>query len=395
MSVSARIVRNVACAALVIILTGCGTLPTRNPIPEDLVQQAQLPGIPNARALVFGTTGDTLPDPMLAGAVQRAQSHDGPVTMLALSGGGARGAFGAGVLYGWSHTGERPEFDIVTGVSTGALISPFAFLGPDYDDLLHKSYTSMSDDDIYIRRGLMAILKQRDAVADNTPLKAYINDVVTDELLAAIANEHRRGRRLFVASTNMDAQMLSVWDMGAIAASGHPKAREYFCDILLASASIPVTFPPVYFTMEAGGREFDEMHCDGGVITQVFGAAFLAEVEQRSGKQHSRLYVIRNGVQTPEWEEVKPSILGIAARSTGTLIKTQSFGDMYRMYLVAVQRALEFHIAIIPSTFTRKPMSEFDKSYMQALFETGRELAMNGQAWQSMPPGYEPPIESK
>lgn len=377
------------------MFAGCGTLPTRSPVPEDLLDAAQLPGIPNARTLAFGTAADVLSDSTLAGAIERAKSHDGPITMLALSGGGARGAFGAGVLYGWSHAGGRPEFDIVTGVSTGALISPFAFLGSDYDELLHKSYTSMSDDDVYKRRGIVAILKQRDAVADNAPLKAYIDDVVTDELLSAIANEHRKGRRLFVASTNMDAQMLSVWDMGAIAASGHPKAREYFCDILLASASIPVTFPPVYFTMEADGREFDEMHCDGGVVTQIFGAAFLAEIEEQSGKKNSRLYVVRNGVQTPEWREVKPTILGIATRSTGTLIKTQSFGDMYRMYLIAVQRDLDFQIAIIPSTFTRKPLSEFDESYMQALFELGRQLAMNGQAWQNVPPGYEPPVASK
>jgi len=386
--------RTASLIALLAVLAGCGTLPTRSPVPEELLHAAQLPGIPGARALGFGTVADVLPDSMVDAVVARAKSHDEPVRMLALSGGGARGAFGAGVLYGWSRAGTRPEFDVVTGVSTGALISPFAFLGPAYDELLHKSYTSMSDDDVYQRRGIVAILKQRDAVADNAPLKAYIEDVVTDELLVAIAAEHQKGRRLFVASTHMDAQMLSIWDMGAIAASRHPKAREYFCDILLASAAIPVTFPPVYFSTEANGQTFDEMHCDGGVITQVFGAAFLAEIEERAGKRNGELYVVRNGVQVPEWRDVKPTILGIAGRSTGTLIKTQSFGDMYRLYLIALENDLQFRIAIIPTSFTRKPESEFDKLYMQSLFELGRELAMNGIVWQSTPPGHVPPSES-
>lgn len=381
-------------AACTVTMAACSTLPTRNPVPEELLLEAQLPGIPGARTLAFGMGAEAMPDHMIQPAVTRAKSHDEPMRMLALSGGGARGAFGAGILYGWSHAGTRPEFDIVTGVSTGALISPFAFLGPAYDELLHKSYTSMSDDDIYKRRGIVAILKRRDAVADNAPLKAYIEDVVTDELLTAIAAEHQKGRRLLVASTHMDAQMLSVWDMGAIAASGHPDAREYFCDILLASAAIPVTFPPVYFTTEADGKTYDEMHCDGGVMTQVFGAGFLAEVEDKAGKHNGEIYVIRNGVQVPEWREVKPGIMGIAGRSMGTLIKTQSFGDMYRLYLAALEHELRFQIAIIPQTFTLKPKSEFDELYMQSLFELGRELAMSGEVWQSAPPGNSSPSES-
>ncbi len=369
--------------------SGCGTLPVRNPVPLELLHEAQVPGIPDARVLnVF--FGDPIPESLINGVVARAKTLDRPISLLAISGGGARGAFGAGVLYGWSKAGTRPEFDIVTGVSTGALISPFAFIGADYDEDLHKSYTSMSDEDIYKRRGIFAILRRRDAVADDAPLRAYIDAAITPELLAAVAKAHEQGRRLFVGTTHMDAQMLSIWNMGAIAASGHPNAHRVFCDVLLASASIPVTFPPKYFTVEAGGEQFDEMHCDGGVSTQVFGAALLAEVVERSSGKDGRLFVIRNGVQMPEWLEVRPTILGIATRSTSSLIKAQSYGDMYRMYLVAKEDNLDFNLAIIPESFSQKPNSEFDQAYMQALFDLGRAMAFEGRAWQKAPPGHLP-----
>ena len=187
---------------------------------------------------------------------------------LALSGGGDEGAFGAGVLCGWTAHGDRPQFKLVTGISTGALIAPFAFLGSSYDDTLRYLYTGITSKDIFRMKSLLTVL-WRDAIADTKPLAKKLDQYVDEAMLAAVAAEHKKGRRLIIGTTQLDAQRLVLWNMGAIASSGDPEAIKLFRKILLTSASIPGAFPPQYIRVEAGGKRYEEMHVDGGTTAEV------------------------------------------------------------------------------------------------------------------------------
>jgi hypothetical protein len=375
-------------AALLVLVAGCASV-SRHPVPEKLVSQAEVPGLPGVRTLA-GTSGISVEwvDRSLGNAVARASSHSQPLTMLAISGGGPHGAYGAGVLCGWTRAGNRPEFDIITGISTGSLIGPYAFLGPAYDAKLKQAYTTITDKDIFKKRGFFKILFGADSVASSAPLAKMIAQQIDPAMLEAIAAEHRKGRRFYVGTSDLDAQSLMVWDMGAIAASGRPDAQKLFCEVLLASASIPVAFPPVLFQVEADGKSYDEMHADGGVMTQVFGALFLDRLRNLAGGREGRFYLIRNERIAADWEAIKPSLIPIASRTVATMIKTQGFGDIYRNYFVIRAGQMDFNLASIPESFEHEKKGEFDPAFMQALFELGYDQARNGSAWVKVPPGY-------
>ncbi len=385
--------QNLAAAALacaLVFITGCASLRPRQPVPAALVEQAQIPGLPGVRMFMHPLHVDLAQiDHSLTNANPRAAERDRPLTLLALSGGGADGAFGAGVLCGWTAAGDRPEFDIVTGISTGALIGPYAFLGAACDAELKQNYTTISDKDICKKRGLFGILKARDAVMSTAPLAKLIAKQIDQARLEAIAAEHRKGRRFYVATSDLDAGRGVVWDMGAIAASGRPDALELFRKVLLASASIPVAFPPVYFDVEAGGNRFDEMHADGGVMAQVFGAMFLGRLKEMTGASEGRFYLVRNAQLRPQWKAVQPKLASIAGRTVSTLIVTQGFGDLYRAYLAAQAGKVDFNLAAIPVDFDAPREGEFDPAFMRALFDRGYEQARGGFPWAKVPPGFE------
>lgn len=200
------------------------------------------------------------------------------LNILALSGGGQHGAFGAGVLNGWSETGMRPDFDIVTGISTGALIAPFAFLGPEFDDRIERFYTQTSTRDI-ARFDVGGALFGRGFLAKTTPLQAGIERELSDTVIDLIAAEHAKGRRLFVGTTNMDAERPVLWDIGAIAALGTDPARALIRDVVLASASIPVVFEPVKIAVTDGSMRREELHVDGGLTREIF--AYPYDIDMR------------------------------------------------------------------------------------------------------------------
>jgi len=383
--------RGILCLCVVLSMTaGCGSLRHRDPVPADLTVQARVPGIPNARVLVNPNVIDREGlKASLDGAIKRAGRREQPPTLLAISGGGENGAFAAGLLNGWSERGDRPEFDIVTGISTGALIGPLAFLGPKYDDELKEAYTTLTDKDVFKKRSFRRIIRRRDALADSGPLETLIRKHFDEAKMEEVAAEHRKGRRLYVGTTHLDAELLVAWDLGAIASSGHPAAYDLCCDILLASASIPVAFPPVYFEVEADGQTYDEMHVDGGTSSQVFGAYGLALLVRESGKTNGNMYFIRNAHLTPQWKEVKPKLSSIARRSVSLTIKTQGLGDLYRAYVLAQSLGLDFHLVSIPEGFQseKRDGRMFDPHYMTALFEAGRNMAIAPAMWKNQPPG--------
>ena len=323
----------------VAFLWGCVSTPERNPVPEALHEQALVPGIPDARDWSDRSPGYIDPWFQMDASELRAAYPDTfgvPHHYLAISGGGPRGAYTAGILKGWTEAGTRPEFTIVTGVSTGAIIAPFAFLGPRYDGVLEEIYTTMSTDDALETKGKLTALLG-DSGADVSPLRARLEAYVDDELVAAIAREAARGRVLTMGTTHLDAARPVTWNITRIAASGSPNARELIIDIIMASAAIPAVFPPVLFEVEAGGGTYDELHVDGGASSHVylypldFDWTIVTERMQVPGRP--QLYVIRNGKLRRSWSETTPNTLAIAARTVGSLMNSSVHGDMYRLYL--------------------------------------------------------------
>lgn len=313
-----------------------------------------------------------------------------PAHFLAISGGGDNGAYGAGFLNGWSASGTRPQFKVVTGISTGALIAPFAFLGPKYDYVLKEVYTNTTPKDIFKKRGLKSLLFG-DAMADTTPLAKVISSYVTPELLAEIAAEYGKGRVLLVGTTNLDSLEPVIWNMTAIAASGDARAASLFRRILLASASIPGAFPPVMIDVNLQGTPYQEMHVDGGTVTQVFLYPPSFRVDQNVHRER-KLYVIRNARIDADWASTERRTMTIAMRAIASLTRTQGVGDLYRIFATAQRDGIDFNLTYIPATFNEPHTEEFDTTYMRALFDTGQKLATAGYQWHKSPPGFDSPI---
>jgi predicted acylesterase/phospholipase RssA len=370
------------------LLAGCAAAPERHdPLPGTLAAEATIPGIPGAR--YWGDERPaglgawlSLPEDALrvryGGIMHRRHDY------LVVSGGGSDGAYGAGLLVGWTETGTRPEFQIVTGISTGALIAPFAFLGPDYDPILREVYTQFSTDELVEPRGPLEILRG-DAVSSTAPLRRKITEYVDEAVIAKIAEEGRKGRSLLVGTTNLDAGRPVIWDITGIAASGSPRAAALIHDVILASASIPGVFPPVLIEVEADGRRYDELYVDGGVTAQLFFSPVGSDwrrIGRRLGiKGTPRLWVIRNAKVTPDWLTVERRLLPIMNRTVSTMIRRQGIGDLAQLYIVAREQRLDYRLSFIPASFRAVSDEPFDQDYMRKLFQLGQGRAVRGEAW--------------
>lgn len=382
-----------ALVALQLALSGCSTTGRLPAVPHASTARADT-GLGPIRFLVARDTQAYMAEARLSIAREESyltsSGHKGPLpptNLLAISGGGDNGAFGAGLLNGWTESGTRPEFKIVTGVSTGALIAPFAFLGPKYDPVLKQIYTETSQRDIFKKRNLIAGLFG-DALADTAPLYATITRYVHRPLLDAIAAEYDKGRLLLVATTNFDALEPVVWNMTAIAASKDPRAAELFRKVLLASASIPGAFPPVMIDVTVDGTHFQEMHVDGGAMAQVFLYPPSAHASELAARTRT-LFIIRNARLDPDWASVNRKVLPIASRAIGSLTQTQGIGDLYRIFATTQRDGIDYNLAYIPPTFDAPHREEFDTNYMRLLYETGRRMAAGGYKWEKSPPGYD------
>lgn len=383
-------------AFVAIALFGCATLASRNVLPEQLAGEAELVGMPGIR--IWGDASTEVLQEMVRAEAHEirevARRHHRTGKLLAISGGADDAAFGAGLLLGWTAAGTRPRFDIVTGISAGGLIAPFAFLGPERDHQLKEIFTRYQQSDIVVASVLPGLLGGS-SVGDSTPLAALIARYVDRRFLQEVARERLKGRALIVGTTNLDAQRPVLWDMGRIAMSDHPKAIELFRKILLASAAIPGAFPPVRFEVKAKGRVYDELHVDGGITQQVFllptSFAFGRIDRQINTAMSRQLYVIRNSKIEPEWQAVDEKLVPIAQRSISTLTKYQGIGDLYRMYATAQRDRIDFNLAAIPREFSVKSNGLFDKAYTVPLFELGYEQGKSGYKWMKAPPGWSPP----
>ena len=324
---------------------------------------ALIPGIPDAR--VWGDSESEF--------ARLLPQASGP--WLAISGGGSDGAYGAGVLTGWSEAGTRPEFAVVTGVSIGGLIAPFAFLGPRYDEELHKNFTTIGAADIFEDR------MTRDSLFDYWPLKRILEQRVTAKLLSEIAAEHARGRRLLVVTTNLDAGRRVVWNMGAIAAHGE-QGLKLFRDILLASSSIPGFFSPVPIEVEANGKKFHELHGDGTLTAPFFVMPeTMLSANSTSRPPLTQLYVLVNSKLGPEFKMPERNIPGVLGRSIGVALTAALRAEVMLIYVGAQRHGIALRIAHVDPAFDHPSRGPFDGKYMQALYEVGVAAGKKGAAF--------------
>lgn len=407
-----RLSHLLATLVAVLVLSGCAGVLTRVPVPEQELETARPYGI---TGMLIREWGDNLADDKSkalltgwVGLLREARADDiaagGPIKeiSLAVSGGGPDGAFGAGLLNGWSARGDRPRFTVVTGISTGAIVALFAFLGPEYDDTLKEIYTTYNTDQL-ASPTFFAALTGGWSLTDTSGYRRLIEHYVSDAVVVKLAEEFHKGRVLLIGTTNLDASRPVVWNVAGIAATGHPDARRLIQDIIQASSAIPAAFPPVLIPVETpDGKHYDEMHVDGGATQQVmfFNPMFpLKQVDQALGVSFDRtLYVIINNKLKKGYHPVKPRLLPIASVAASSLIGGSGTGDIYRIFAVAQRDDVALRVMEIPRDFDLEPGEPFDPAYMQALFDLGYQSGLQGTDWQPTPPGFRtfsdsPPIQ--
>lgn len=374
-----------------------GCLQRRDAVPQALTEQAVIPGIPNARYWLDQDLTLFIRDATLANdrEVEALADSELPTDMLprgyylAISGGGDAGTFAAGIIAGWTLHGSRPAFKVVTGISAGALVAPFAYLGPEYDGVILGICKAIGPKDVFHSRSVLTRLAS-DGIADSKPLARLIAKNITAEVLVAIAAQYAKGRLLMIGTTDLDAGRPVTWNMGAIASSGAPGALHLFRNIMVASMSIPGAVSPVMIDVEVDGKQFQEMHVDGGVLTQVFlyppgTVVALNSVTGARIRRERHFYVIRNGKLEPQWSGTKRRTLSIGGRAISTLIQTQGISDLDRIYRIAQQDGADFNLAYIGSDFDISRNRKFDGEYMKRLFDYAFQLSAKGYPWHKSP----------
>ena len=308
--------------------------------------------------------------------------HGHPLNILEISGGGQNGAFGAGFLKGWRESGTRPPFDIVTGVSTGALLATHAFLGTPADDaILEEIFTTITAQNVYESKGLLNVLvEDSSSVYDTSPLAAYIAKYITAEVLKRVAAAYDDNRRLWVGTTNLDYNQTWVWNMTGIAKEGGPDALELYRKVLRASASPPVAFPPV----EINGHLFG----DGGVRENVVVVGFTGE-EQPKPPLHGPgdVFLIHNGYGNAPPHAITADIAGISGTTIGMMFDNSMESIVLRAYWATMARGYKFHYVEIPEGVDiGHNMLAFDPKQMRNGFDAGRAMAKKPDPWSNTPP---------
>lgn len=361
---------------LIAVLPGCTTLPQRSVTAADAAI-AIIPTIPDARfwaddAQAFAATRPLLP-------------VDTPMTMLALSGGSDNGAYGAGFITGLTRSGKRPEFAIVTGVSTGALLAPFVFLGPSYDDRITTAFTSIGPNDIY-RPKVPPFALLTTSFASSKPLERMLERFITNDVIDEVAVEHNKGRRLLVGTANLDAQRGVVWNMGAIAASAAPSRYTLFRRVLLASSAVPALFPPVMIDTQSGPRLVREVHVDGATVGSLLAVPPGIVSQDNQPDRTARLYVIVNGPIEGEFKMVRGGVIPIASRAFALNLLSAVREQTVSAYLWAKANGAQFRLTYLPAGYASANKQQlFDTAFMNALFRLGAERGSQNQ-WQDAPP---------
>jgi hypothetical protein len=381
-----------------VLTAGCGR---RHCVPDDLA----------ARPLTDLTCGSDAHAPVGPGRLREVEAEfrrrsaetappARPYQFLALSGGGMYGAFGIGVLTGWTESGTRPEFDAVTGISTGALMATFAFLGPKYDGALYEAMVGVERSDLIGRRPLSAAVFG-DSFFHNRPITRLIEKYITREVVAEVAAAHAAGRRLYVGTTNLDTRRLVIWDMGAIAARGTPESLALYRTVLLASASVPGAFPPIRIRVEVDGRCYDELHVDGGSSDEVIFRPFMVgDLNRANGlpgtvaPAGSVLFIVNNGKLYADPGCVRPFLLPIINASFRSVLYGKTRDELYRIYLNCLETGVQFRATAVPQTVRLAGAAGLGLSDgdQQTIYREGVELGRRpgaGEGWRDLPAGAE------
>ena len=286
--------------------------------------------------------------------------------------------------------GDPARIRTGVGVSTGAMIAPFAFLGPSYDGVLRELYTSGITESLVTSPRLEGLLSGS-GLSGNERLRELVARYVDGPMLARIAAEYAKGRCLAVVTTDLDAQRTVVWDMGRIASYGSPAALELFRDVLTASASVPVVFPPMFINVEANGRSIREMHVDGGVTAPVFTlpAAFLLSNARPERRVRWNIYVLINNTIDPDFRVVPDRIVDIAGQTVSAMLKAQTRSVIFRTYEFAQENGLGFNLTYLDEE-RLDCGAGFDTACMRRLYQYGYEKARSGRFWQTRPPSPGP-----
>lgn len=374
-------------------LAACATPPRGPNVPFARTRDARVLGLPNER-FFFPWDGEAFRAEVVAAEEKARRRHGVPppgrertIELLAISGGGENGAFGGGLLNGWTEAGNRPIFSLVTGVSTGALTAPFAFLGPRYDAALKSVYTDITPKDVLETRNLLNAALFEDALADSAPLFRTISKHLNEAMLAEIGEAYNRGRLLLIGTSDIDAQLPVAWNIGAIAASGHPHALDLVQRILLASSAVPGAFPPVMIDVTLDGRPYQEMHVDGGAFTQVFLYPRSVTQQRRANIRHgdrvqpARAFVIRNGRITPNPAKTDRQTFVIAQRAIASMIASSGYNDVARILTTAREDRVDFNLAAIGPDFTDEPKEPFEQAFMRRLYDHSFAQARVGYPW--------------
>ena len=308
--------------------------------------------------------------------LERKSGH--ALNILSLSGGGQNGAFGAGFLVGWRQSGRRPQFDVVGGVSTGALLATHALLGTPADDAtLEEMYTQINKDDIYEDRGIFSLISGADSLKDTAPLRAMLVKYVTAETLKRVAAAYDENRMLFVGTTNIDYGQTWVWNMSLIAKAGD---LELYRKVLLASASFPIVFPPV----EIDGHLF----VDGAARSNLVIPG-MAGMEKPNPPLYGpgNLYLIDNSRVTEPPQALLRALGPIAATTISVMMEQSMQTALTRSYFGTKVLGYSFKMVGIPEDVNiGNDVLAFDPTQMRAAFDAGRALAMQSDPWKSTPP---------
>ena len=393
--VKSRFSRMLLAVFIVCTLSAWKSLERQPALPPVHANDAVVNGMTGIRYAIYQRAGieNLLKDLEATLRIMNRDQPGAPINYLSISGGGSRGAFGAGLLNGWTKHGNRPEFNMVTGISTGALMAPFAYLGPTYDASLKELYTNITAQNIYKKRNYTAIVLS-DGLSDTGPLYDLISRQITPEFLRKVAYEYQvRHRWLLVGTTNLDTGQPIIWNMGKIATYDTPEALALFRRVMLASASLPGFFSPVMMDVFFAGQRYQEMHVDGGVSRQVFiypaslfhetGAYKLLEGRKREA------YFIRNDIlEAEKYQTVERQTLAIANQALTQFAHSHGDGDILMAYLTARQDGFGFNMAFATDDFAHNtPHQRFDRDYMVALFNYAESLAEKGYPWSKVPPG--------
>lgn len=350
----------------------------RLPAPIDI--PARIPGFDGVR-LTIEEAEESLDMAADRLALPRSLWSREDFNILAISGGAAGGAFGAGVLAGLTRAGRRPRFAIVTGVSTGALIAPFAFLGSEWDDRLIDAYTGGH------AANLLSIARLggafTGALFKTEALEGLITPFVDEPMIDAIAREHALGRRLLVATTDLDRQRTCIWDMGAIATRGGPEAVALFRSVLVASSSLPGIFPPRRFVCEHEGALYEEMHVDGGVSTPLFVMPDALLRWNKLGRrlQRGRVYILVNTMLDQAPRTTPTGLPSVLVRSFDTMLRYSYRQALEVAGAYCASHNLPLSVTSIAPQADGASMMNFDTAAMRRMFDQAVERAAGDSLW--------------